>query len=138
MTSKSDKMGLRYKPMLFTEQGVAMLSSILRSKRAIQVNIQIMRLVINLRQMYIGHEDLKRKIVAMERKYSDNFESTKKKADLRLSALPVLHSLLAKEGAMPAQLNFSQKTSEANLTGELAPEAPDPARLNSALRILIL
>ena len=42
VTSKSDKMGLRYKPMAFTEQGVAMLSSVLRSNRAIQVNIQIM------------------------------------------------------------------------------------------------
>jgi hypothetical protein len=41
-TSNSDKMGLRYPPMFFTEQGVAMLSSVLKSKRAIQVNIQIM------------------------------------------------------------------------------------------------
>ena len=43
MTSNKDKMGLRHPPMAFTEQGVAMLSSVLRSKRAIQVNIQIMR-----------------------------------------------------------------------------------------------
>ena len=43
VTSKGDRMGLRYKPMVFTEQGVAMLSSVLRSKRAIQVNIKIMR-----------------------------------------------------------------------------------------------
>jgi hypothetical protein len=74
VTSKSDRMGLRYKPMVFTEQGVAMLSSVLRSKRAIQVNIQIMRAFIKLRQMYISHEDLKRKITAMERKYDKNFQ----------------------------------------------------------------
>ena len=43
VTSKSDKMGLRYNPMVFTEQGVAMLSSVLKSDRAILVNIEIMR-----------------------------------------------------------------------------------------------
>ncbi len=43
VTSKGDKIGLRYKPMVFTEQGVSMLSSVLNSERAIQVNIQIMR-----------------------------------------------------------------------------------------------
>ena len=74
VTSKGDKMGLRYKPMVFTEQGVAMLSSVLRSKRAIQVNIQIMRAFIKLRQMYIGHKDLKRKIAAMESKYDEQFQ----------------------------------------------------------------
>ena len=74
MTSKGDRMGLRYKPMVFTEQGVAMLSSVLRSKRAIRVNIQIMRAFIKLRQMYISHKDLKRKIAAMERKYDEQFQ----------------------------------------------------------------
>ena len=66
--------GLRYTPMAFTEQGVAMLSSVLHSNRAIQVNIQIMRVFIKLRQMYISHEDLKRKIIAMERKYDKQFQ----------------------------------------------------------------
>ncbi|MHC4457498.1 MAG: ORF6N domain-containing protein [Planctomycetota bacterium] len=66
--------GLRYIPMAFTEQGVAMLSSILSSDRAIQVNIQIMRAFIKLRQMFISHEDLKRKIAAMERKYDAQFQ----------------------------------------------------------------
>lgn len=74
VTSKGDKMGLRYKPMVFTEQGVAMLSSVLRSKRAIQVNIQIMRAFIKLRQMYISHKDLKLKIAAMESKYDEQFQ----------------------------------------------------------------
>jgi hypothetical protein len=60
--------------MAFTEQGVAMLSSVLRSKRAIRVNIQIMRAFIKLRQMYISHEGLKRKIAAMERKYDKQFQ----------------------------------------------------------------
>ena len=73
-TSQSDKMGLRYKPMVFTEQGVAMLSSVLRSKRAIHVNIQIMRAFTQLRKMLSTHEGLKRKIEAMEKKYDQQFQ----------------------------------------------------------------
>ena len=73
VTSKSDRMGLRYEPMVFTEQGVAMLSSVLNSKRAIQVNIQIMRAFTQLRQMLSTHEDIRRKIEAMEKKYDKNF-----------------------------------------------------------------
>jgi len=74
VTSKSDKMGLRYKPMAFTEQGVAMLSSVLGSKRAIHVNIQIMRAFTQLRKMLSTHEDLKRKIESMEKKYDQQFQ----------------------------------------------------------------
>lgn len=66
-------MGLRYSPMAFTEQGVAMLSSVLNSKRAIQVNIQIMRAFTKLRTMLLTHEDLKRKIEDMEDKYDEQF-----------------------------------------------------------------
>lgn len=73
VTSKSDRMGLRYEPMVFTEQGVAMLSSVLNGKRAIQVNIQIMRAFTQLRQMLSTHEDIRRKIEAMEKKYDKNF-----------------------------------------------------------------
>jgi len=72
-TSNADKMGLRYAPMAFTEQGVAMLSSVLNSRRAIQVNIQIMRSFTRLRQMLSTHEELKKKIEAMEKKYDENF-----------------------------------------------------------------
>lgn len=67
-------MGLRYLPMAFTEQGVAMLSSVLRSKRAISVNIQIMRAFTQLRQMLLTHEDLKKKIENMESKYDHQFK----------------------------------------------------------------
>ena len=66
--------GPRYVPMAFTEQGVAMLSSVLRSERAIQVNIQIMRTFTQLRKMLNTHEDLKRKIKAMEKKYDEQFQ----------------------------------------------------------------
>ena len=57
----------------FTEQGVAMLSSVLRSKRAVQVNIQIMRAFTQLRKMLSTHEDLKRKIESMEKKHDEQF-----------------------------------------------------------------
>lgn len=73
MTSNGDKMGLRYNPMVFTEQGVAMLSSVLRSKRAIQVNIQIMRAFTQLRRLLSTHKDLKKIIEAMEKKYDEYF-----------------------------------------------------------------
>ncbi|MDA8142116.1 MAG: ORF6N domain-containing protein [Desulfobacteraceae bacterium] len=74
VTSNADKMGLRYPPMAFTEQGVAMLSSVLRSPRAIQVNIQIMRAFTQLRRMLGGYKELKRKIEDMEQKYDQNFQ----------------------------------------------------------------
>ena len=72
-TSNSIKMGLRHPPLAFTEQGVAMLSTVLNSKRAIQVNIQIMRIFSRLREMLAGHKDLRQKIEAMEEKYDEQF-----------------------------------------------------------------
>jgi len=61
-------------PYAFTEQGVAMLSSVLRSTRAVQVNIAIMRAFVQLRQMIASHGDLARKLKALERKYDDQFK----------------------------------------------------------------
>jgi hypothetical protein len=58
---------------VFTEQGVSMLSSVLKSKKAIQVNIQIMRAFTKLRQMIINYSDLKEKIEELEGKYDENF-----------------------------------------------------------------
>lgn len=65
--------GLRYKPYAFTEQGVAMLSSVLNSKRAIQVNIQIMLTFTKLREMMMTHMELRKKIEEMEKKYDHQF-----------------------------------------------------------------
>ena len=64
----------KYLPYVFTEQGVAMLSSVLRSPRAIQVNIEIMRAFIRLRQMLASHTELARKLDALERKYDTQFK----------------------------------------------------------------
>ena len=74
VTSNSDKMGLRHKPMAFTEQGVAMLSSVLKSERAIEVNIAVMRAFVRLRQMLASNEDLSRKLEDMEKKYDEQFK----------------------------------------------------------------
>ena len=64
----------RARPYAFTEQGVAMLSSVLRSKRAIQVNIEIMRAFVRLRRLLSSHADLARKLDALEKKYDAQFE----------------------------------------------------------------
>ena len=74
-TSKQEgRGGRRYLPYVFTEQGVAMLSSILNSKQAIKVNIQIMRAFVSLKRMVLTHEGLRRKIEAMEKKYNGQFQ----------------------------------------------------------------
>jgi len=63
----------RAAPYAFTEQGIAMLSSVLRSKRAIQVNIEIMRAFFRLRKMLASHADLARKMDGLEKKYDAQF-----------------------------------------------------------------
>ncbi len=72
--SNKDKMGLRKAPYAFTENGVAMLSSVLSSERAVEVNIQIMRTFTRLREMLLTHKDLQRKIEDMEKKYDHQFK----------------------------------------------------------------
>jgi hypothetical protein len=66
--------GRRTRPYAFTEQGVAMLSSVLRSKRAILVNIEIMRTFVRLRRILSTHEELARKLASLERKYDKQFK----------------------------------------------------------------
>jgi hypothetical protein len=65
---------VKYRPYVFTEQGVAMLSSVLNSKRAIQVNVQIMRAFVRLRAYLASHEDLRRKVLQLESKYDSQFK----------------------------------------------------------------
>lgn len=64
---------LKYLPYVFTEQGVAMLSSVLRSARAIEVNIAIMRTFVQLRRLMDSNRHLARKIEGLERKYDEQF-----------------------------------------------------------------
>lgn len=72
-TSSGSHGGSRYLPYAFTEQGIAMLSSILHSKRAIMVNIQIMRTFTKLREMLANNKELRQKIEQMEQKYDQQF-----------------------------------------------------------------
>jgi len=65
--------GRRYPPYAFTEQGVAMLSSVLKSRRAVQVNIEIMRTFVRLRRILGSHAELARKLDALEKKYDAQF-----------------------------------------------------------------
>ena len=65
--------GRRYPPYAFTEQGVAMLSSVLRSKRAVDVNIEIMRAFVHLRRLLATHEDLANKLDELEKRYDRQF-----------------------------------------------------------------
>ncbi len=71
-TSNSDKMGLRYLPMAFTEHGVLMLSSVLKSDKAIQTNIQIMRIFSKVRQMLLDTTDLKIDILHIQKKLENH------------------------------------------------------------------
>ena len=72
VTSNSDKMGLRYSPMAFTEHGVLMLSSVLNSDKAIQTNIQIMRIFTKVRQMLLDTTDLKIDILQIQKKLENH------------------------------------------------------------------
>lgn len=74
VTSKRGRGGRRYLPFAFTEQGVAMLSSVLRSKRAVEVNIAIMRAFVKLREMLASNQELARRLDQMEQKYDARFK----------------------------------------------------------------
>jgi hypothetical protein len=66
--------GRRTPPYAFTEQGVAMLSSVLKSKRAVLVNIEIVRTFVKLRRILATHDELSRKLMSLERKYDKQFK----------------------------------------------------------------
>ena len=70
--SKNGRGGRRYLPYAFTQEGVAMLSSVLHSRRAIAVNIKIMRVFVKLREFLISNKDLAHKIEELERKFIEH------------------------------------------------------------------
>jgi len=77
--------GARYLPMAFTEQGVAMLSSVLNSDRAVEVNIQIMRVFTRLRQLLLSNSDLRRELEELKRVTDDRFRVVFETLDQLLS-----------------------------------------------------
>lgn len=73
-TSNKGRGGRRYLPYVFTEQGVAMLSSVLNSERSILVNIEIMRAFVKLRQLLASNAELSRQLAELESKYDKQFK----------------------------------------------------------------
>ena len=96
VTSKAERMGLRKLPFSFTELGVAMLASVLKSDGAIEVNIQIVRTFAKLRELLATNEELQRKIMAMEERYD------KKLKDV----FNILHLLLAEDEKPKNEIGF--------------------------------
>jgi len=92
----SDRMGLRKPFVVFTELGVAMLSSVLRSPRAIAVNIQIMRTFSRLREMLAENDDLRRKVEALEKQYDENFKIV----------FDAIRNMIADDGREMAEIGF--------------------------------
>ncbi len=74
MSKPQGRGGRRTAPYAFTEQGVAMLSSVLKSRQAAMVNVEIMRTFVRLRQLLATHEDLARKLESLEKKYDRQFK----------------------------------------------------------------
>ena len=96
--SNSVKMGLRKRPLAFTEGGVAMLSGVLNSDRAINVNIQIIRTFIKIRELLATNEALQRKIMQMERKYDSKIKKI----------FDILRLLLADEDNPKKEIGFKK------------------------------
>jgi hypothetical protein len=88
--------GRRSTPFAFTEHGVAMLSTVLRSKRAIAVNIAIMRAFVRLREVLVTHGDLVRKLEALENKYDGQFRIV----------FDAIRKLMAPASRKPKQIGF--------------------------------
>lgn len=95
----------RYPPYAFTEQGVAMLSSVLRSERAVEVNIEIMRAFVRLREMLAGHAELARRLDELEKKYDGQFRVV----------FDAIRQLMAPPASAPRRrIGFHVKSTEAD------------------------
>lgn len=100
-TSNSVKMGLRKRPYVFTEQGVAMLSSVLKSKRAIQTNIQIIRTFTNMRKLLLSHDSLHRKLMELEKRHGTHDEKI-------VEIINALNHLLQEEKKPKRRIGFTK------------------------------
>jgi hypothetical protein len=105
--------GRRYLPYAFTEQGLAMLSSVLRSKRAVAVNIAIMRTFVKLREILATNSALRRKIEAIERKYDEQFKLVFK----------ILSEMVMTDEKPKKPIGFLTETEADKLTGKTLPPA---------------
>jgi hypothetical protein len=99
VTSNNLKMGLRYSPMAFTEQGVAMLSSVLNSERAIRVNIEIMRIFTKMRHLIFASDELKHELEELRKQTDERFQIV----------FEVLDQLLNPETKFKKEIGFTVK-----------------------------
>lgn len=93
---------IKYRPYAFTEHGILMLSSVLKSDRAVQVNIQIMRTFVRLREMLASNAELNRRLDELERNYDAKFKAV----------FDALRTLLASPGGKARRIGFSPKAEE--------------------------
>lgn len=94
--------GRRTLPYAFTEQGVAMLSSVLRSRRAVEVNVEIMRAFVRLREMVAGHADLVRRLDELEKRYDQQFRAV----------FDAIRALISEETKPRKRIGFHSTTEE--------------------------
>lgn len=100
VTSNADRMGLRKMPSVFTEQGVAMLSGVLHSKRAITVHVQIIRTFTKLREMLAESDHLQRRLEVMEKQYDEQFKIV----------FDALRGLITEKEQPKREMGFSART----------------------------
>jgi hypothetical protein len=109
MTKSTGRGGRRYLPYVFTQEGVAMLSSVLRSPSAVQVNISIMRAFVRLREVLATHKDLARKLDELEKKYDAKF----KKNDTQFKAIfEIIRKMLKPQIKTHRRIGFTTKGSK--------------------------
>ena len=119
----SNRGGRRYRPYAFTEHGVAMLSSVLRSERAVRVNIAIVRTFVRLRQFFASHADLARKLEALE-----------KKCDARFGLVfDALRRLAASPAERESKVRIGFRTPRSGEKSSL-PDSPGRSRFGRATR----
>ena len=95
--SAADKQGLRYAPFCFTEQGVTMLSCILNSETAIEVNLRVVRVFVKMREYALTHKEILMQLAKLEKEVSSNNRNTEKNSKDIENIFMVLKELLAKE-----------------------------------------
>lgn len=108
-TSNKEKMGLRKLPNVFTEQGVAMLSSVLNSSTAIDVNIQIIRIFTRIREIFLSHQDLLLKMEQIEKKMLQQDDKTKKHEEEIQVIFKALKQLIRQKQEPRKEIGFKIK-----------------------------
>ncbi|MFY8037468.1 MAG: ORF6N domain-containing protein [Cyclobacteriaceae bacterium] len=109
-TSNKEKMGLRKLPYAFTEQGVAMLSSVLNSDTAIDVNIQIIRIFTRIREVLLTHQGLLLKMEKLEKRLLQQEDKSRKHETDIQNVFKVLKQLISKEQEPRSAIGFKQKS----------------------------